>query len=100
MATALAGMLLVGCAGTATPGLSRSSQLLLEGQTVVISPLTAGTWTARTQDPKKTLPQNRAGAVRLREAIEAASGCKVTDSDYSSDGQQFDAQLSCGGKDQ
>ncbi len=100
IAASLAGLMLAGCATTATPGTPSSSQIFLDGQTVVIAPLTAGTWTARAPAPSKALPQTRASTAHLREAIEAASGCKVTDSDYSSDGRQFDAQLSCSGKDQ
>ncbi len=84
---------LTGCEGTAPETGDRT--LLIDGITVIVAPLTAGTWTARTQDRTRALPQTIDGTALLRRAIEGASGCRVTDSDYAEGGRQFDAQLDC-----
>ena len=69
--------------------------VLVDGQRYDIGPLTDSTWTAISQ-PGASVP-NSGAAHRLAvlQAIERASGCKVSDSDYSLEGRQLDAQLDC-----
>ena len=57
--------------------------VLVDGQRYDIGPLTDSTWTAISQ-PGASVP-NSGAAHRLAvlQAIERASGCKVSDSDYS-----------------
>lgn len=86
---------LAGCATTtADPPAKRVS---IDGRTYLVSQLTAGTWTATSQGATQ-LPSTPQGRTALREAIEKTSGCKVTDSDYSRSGMQFDAQVDCAGQ--
>ena len=68
---------------------------VVDGQRYDIGPLTESTWTAISQ-PGASVP-NSGAAHRLAvlQAIERASGCKVSDSDYSLEGRQLDAQLDC-----
>lgn len=87
---------LLGCASPKPD--AGATTLTVDGVGIVITPLTAGTWTARTQDRATLLPRGPAGTAQLRRAIESASGCRVTDSDYSEGGRQFDAQLACSGQ--
>ena len=61
----------------------------------VLTPLTAAPWTATASRPAGSLPTDAASQKLLRQAIEKASGCKVTDSDFSRDNRQFDAQVDC-----
>ncbi len=69
----------------------------LGGRTYLISQLTAGTWTAAASGLlRKTLADDAADKAALLSAIEKTSGCKVTDSDYSRQGMQLDAQVDCG----
>jgi hypothetical protein len=84
---------LSGCAtmGAADPPAQRVS---IEGQTYLVSQLTAGTWTA-TSAGATQLSSTPAGRAALLQAIEKTSGCKVTDADYSRSGMQFDAQVDC-----
>ncbi|WP_341904515.1 hypothetical protein [Polaromonas sp. YR568] len=84
---------MTGCASSTPEAGART--LVIDGITVIVAPLTAGTWTARTQDRATVLPQTTDGTALLRRAIEGASGCRVTDSDYAEGGRQFDAQLDC-----
>ena len=87
------------CACTASPfaGDAAAQQVSLGGKTYLISQLTAGTWTATLAGPLKPMAQDAASKAALLAAIEKASGCKVTDSDYSRQGMQLDAQVDCGG---
>lgn len=92
-----------GIIGCAAPPFSPNSgdpavhKVSVSGESYSISQLTASTWTATAAGSSKVLAKTAAGAAGLRQAIEKASGCKVTDSDYSRDGSQFDAQVDCGG---
>ena len=69
--------------------------LVVDGQRYEIGQLTESTWTAISQ-PGASVP-NSGAAHRLAvlQAIERASGCRVTDSGYSLAGRQLDAQLDC-----
>ena len=69
--------------------------LVVDGQRYEIGRLTESTWTAISK-PGASLP-NSGAAHRLAvlQAIERASGCRVSDSGYSLAGRQLDAQLDC-----
>lgn len=91
--TALASITLAGCAASA--GDPPSHRVSVEGRTYLISQLTAGTWTATAPGSTAGVNRSSAGRAALLQAIEQRSGCKVTDSDYSRDGMQLDAQIDC-----
>lgn len=82
------------CSGLVTPHSGASQQLSLDGQNYRVEQITASTWTATPlagpTDPK---PQ----AASLVQAIEKASGCKVSDSSFSQQGAVLSAQVDCGG---
>ena len=61
----------------------------------VITQLTASTWTLATSGTRRLLPSTSTAKAALLDAIEKHSGCKVTDSDYASQGSQLDAQVDC-----
>jgi hypothetical protein len=83
---------LAACAAAGDPPSHRVS---VDGQTYLISQLTAGTWTATAPGAAKEVAGSPAGRAALLQAIEQRSGCKVTDSDYSRNGTQLDAQVDC-----
>lgn len=89
--TLLFGAWLAGCATSRDP---LAQRVTVEGRTYLLSPLTAGTWTATSPaaSPIATTPSVRTA---LLAAIEQRSGCKVTDADYSRSGMQLDAQVDC-----
>lgn len=92
---ALVTLCLGACAWMASPA---EYQVSVEGEPYVLSQLTAGTWTALSTGlttPSASKPSARAA---LLQAIERASGCKVTESDYSREGRQLDAQVDCGSR--
>ena len=95
---ACAVLCLGGCAGPGA-GEPPSHPVSVEGQTYLISQLTAGTWTAIAPSPagSNAISSPSARSALLR-AIELRSGCKVTDADYSRNGQQLDAQVDCAGR--
>jgi hypothetical protein len=86
---------LAGCAAPGTPD-PAAQRVNVEGRTYLVSPLTAGTWTA-TATPAGEIPSSPSTRAALMQAIEKSSGCKVTDADYSRGGMQFDAQVDCAG---
>jgi hypothetical protein len=88
----LAGISLAGCATAGDPPAHRVS---VEGRTYLISQLTAGTWTATAPGAAREVAGSPSGRAALLQAIEQRSGCKVTDSDYSRNGTQLDAQVDC-----
>ena len=85
------------CAMIASPGDPATHKVVVSGETYWVSQLTASTWIATSIGVAKPLSTTAAGTAGLRQAIEKTSGCKVTDSDYSREGRQFDAQVDCGG---
>jgi len=92
---ALASLCLGACAWVAAPA---GHKVSVEGEPYVLSQLTAGTWTAISTAvvaPSASRPSSQAALVQ---AIEQASGCKVTGSDYSREGRQLDAQVDCGSR--
>ncbi|MCZ8254307.1 MAG: hypothetical protein O9327_01335 [Polaromonas sp.] len=88
-----AAVALWGCAATA--GDPPSHRVSVEGRTYLISQLTAGTWTASSPNAAAAVSGSPSGRAALLQAIEQRSGCKVTDSDYSRNGTQLDAQVDC-----
>lgn len=80
-----------------TPPLPATT-MQIGGEAYIINQLTASTWTASAKAGNKPLPATPAGQAALRDAIEKTSGCKVSDSDYSRQGLQFDAQVECGSR--
>ena len=67
--------------------------LRMGGDSYVIRQLTASTWTATTSGLTRVLADDaKAGVLN---AIERSSGCRVTDSDFSLQGRQLDAQVDC-----
>ncbi len=86
----------IGVAACATTGgETPSHRVSVEGRTYLISQLTAGTWTATAPGSTAGVNRSSSGRAALLQAIEQRSGCKVTDSDYSRDGMQLDAQIDC-----
>lgn len=71
--------------------------LTLNGEAYSFRQITEGTWTANTDGKRKVLPGAPSDTAALQQAVEKLSGCTVTDSDYSRQGTQFDAQVSCAG---
>ena len=69
----------------------------LGGEDFFLRQITESTWIANSAENKKILAGTPAATALLRKAVEAVSGCTVTDSDYSRQKMQFDAQVSCAG---
>lgn len=90
----LAGIGLAGCAANGA-GEPPAHRVNVEGRTYLISQLTAGTWTATAPGAASEVAGSPSGRTALLQAIEQRSGCKVTDSDYSRNGMQLDAQVDC-----
>ncbi len=74
---------------------STSSTVTIAGASYVIAQLTAGTWIATAAGSPRVISGSTPGKAALLSAIEQASRCKVTDSDYSRQGMQLDAQVDC-----
>ena len=68
---------------------------VVEGQRYDIGPLTESTWTAISQPDARVPNSGAAHRLAVLQAIERASGCRVSDSDYSLEGRQLNAQLDC-----
>ena len=85
------------CAMIPSPGEAVAHKVSVNGETYLVSQLTASTWIATSAGVAQPWPTTAAGTAGLGQAIEKTSGCKVTDSDYSREGRQFDAQVDCGG---
>ena len=85
-----------GCTSNAPADKTAGRIMLIGGDGYIVEQLTAGTWTAIPQTTGAA-PKTFANKAALLSAIEEASGCKVTDSDYSQGGKQLDAQVNCPG---
>ena len=70
-------------------------KLSVAGQPYLLRQLTAGTWTASAPGEASLVSSTSLNRAALLQAIEKISGCKVTDSDYSHQGAQLDAQVDC-----
>jgi hypothetical protein len=97
LAAALVGLIAVAGCAPAAPSRGPSGRvMLIGGEGYIVEQLTAGTWSATAVDNRQPAAQPATRSALL-DAIEAASGCKVSDSDYSQGGQQLDAQVNCPG---
>ncbi|MDO8458984.1 MAG: hypothetical protein Q7T07_18950 [Burkholderiaceae bacterium] len=67
----------------------------MDGRTYQIGQLTNSTWIATPSGIGKPLAITPSSRSALLDAIAKASGCKVTDSDWSRQGLQLDAQVDC-----
>lgn len=84
------------CALTGPGGdLPDRSAVVVDGQLYDIGRLTESTWTAISQPGASTPTNGAAHRIAVTQAIERTSGCKVTDSDYSLEGRQLNAQVDC-----
>ena len=88
----------VNFSSAALPADSQAQTVSVEGRSYLISPLTASTWTATTKGAARPIDNSASGMAALLQAIEKTSGCKVTDSDFSRQGLQLDAQVDCGAR--
>lgn len=87
-----------GCSMIQMPGEPVAHKVSVNGEAFILRQLTESTWTANSSGILKTLAGTSSSTAALREAVEKTSGCKVTDSDFSRQGKQFDAQVDCGSK--
>ena len=83
------------CALRPPPHLPGAQSTYAGGTAYVITQLTASTWTLTMPDLRILLPTGPEGQAALRVAVEKHTGCKVTDSNYASQGLQLDAQVDC-----
>ena len=95
---AVASASLGACALMPLPHEAATHKVSVNGENHLLTQITDSTWTARSAGRLKPLASTPARTAALRLAVEEASGCKVTDSDYSGQGRQFDAQVDCGSK--
>lgn len=86
------------CALIPLPGEPAAHRVTVGGDSYIVKQITEGTWTANSTGSPKALANTPAGTAALRLAVEKTSGCTVTDSDYSREGKQFDAQVNCPGR--
>ncbi len=86
------------CALPTSPGEPVAHKVNVDGAPYLLSPLTASTWTATAVGITRPLASRSSSRAALLQAIEKISDCKVTDSDYSRQGRQLDAQVDCGSK--
>lgn len=70
----------------------------INSESYLINQLTASTWTASATGLTRLLAGDSSNRKALLQAIEKISGCQVTDSDYSRQGMQLDAQIDCGSR--
>ena len=94
---ALSGLILCACSANPVAQIYPQQKVQVSGDTYLISQMTAGTWMAVAQDTGKPVPRTLTGRALLLNAIAKTSGCKVTDTNYSPDGLQLDAQVDCDG---
>ncbi|MEO5660348.1 MAG: hypothetical protein ABIQ90_11225 [Polaromonas sp.] len=84
------------CSWLSLPGEPVAHKVTVNGENYTLKQITESTWTASATGGFQPLKATSDGTTALRHAIEKTSGCKVTDSDYSRQGMQFDAQVECG----
>lgn len=95
---AAASVLLSACTLPSAPGEPVAHKVNVDGALYLLSQLTASTWTATTAGTARPLVTSLSHQAALLRAFEKTSGCKVTDSDYSRQDMQLDAQVDCGNK--
>ena len=76
-------------------GLPGRSAAVVDGQLYDIGPLTESTWTAISQPQTGLRTAGAVHRIAVILAIERTSGCRVTDSDYSIEDRQLNAQVDC-----
>ena len=94
----VASLCLGACTLTATGNRPLQHRVMVDGKPYTITQLTASTWTAIAASPALDTPAAapaRAHRAALLRIIEQTSGCKVSDSDYSNQPAQLDAQVDC-----
>lgn len=87
--------MLTGCGLQERQAESPPQTVQLDGQTYRIEQITASTWLAHAPRGLAEGPEKTAVLVK---AIEKASNCKVTDSNFSAQGTVLNAQVDCGSK--
>ena len=92
---AIASAGLSACALIPLPNEPVAQKISVNGETYILKQITDSTWTANPEGILKTMASTPASTAALRLAVEKTSGCKVTDSDYSRQDRQFDAQVDC-----
>jgi ABC-type glycerol-3-phosphate transport system substrate-binding protein len=95
LAAVLMTALLSACGGMREAQGSAAQKVELNGLTYQVEQITASTWTAR---PPAGLANSAQQSVALVQAIEKASGCKVTDSSPGQQGTALNAQVDCGSR--
>ncbi len=86
-------------AGKPGSDLTTRSAVVVDGQPYEIGQLTESTWTAISKAGSGAAANSSiAHRSAVLQAIERVSGCKVTDSDYSPQARQLDAQVDCAGR--
>lgn len=82
--------------GGTTAGLTARQTVVIDSTTYDVGQLTESTWTAIARSPIVASNKESAGhRAALLTEIERFSKCRVTDSDYSREGRQLDAQIDC-----
>lgn len=86
---------LAACSGRVNPQPAAVQQVHLDGLDYRVEQLTASTWTATTP---AGLSGHQPRPASLVQAVEKASGCKVTDNSFSQQGAVLSAQVDCGSR--
>lgn len=84
-----------GCAMLALTTEPASRRVTVGSESFMVRQITESTWTVSATGNRQILTETPATTAALEQAVEMVSGCRVTDSDYSRQGTQFDAQVSC-----
>lgn len=87
---------LTACSGLTVSPNAESQLVELDGQAYRVEQITASTWTATL--PAAARADRRLPNASLVQAIEKASGCKVTDSNIGQQGAVLNAQVDCGSR--
>jgi ABC-type glycerol-3-phosphate transport system substrate-binding protein len=86
---------LTACSGLPGSQTGASHKVELDGLNYRVEQITASTWTAT---PPPGLAEAKLKAASLVQAIEKASGCRVTDSSVGQQGAVLNAQVDCGSR--
>lgn len=93
---ALTSLGMSGCTMLAPGSAAPARKVTVGGESYVVTQITESTWTASATGNQKILSETSGMTASLQQAVEMVSGCRVTDTNYSRQGKQFDAQVSCG----
>ena len=94
---AASALCLSACALPSATG-TAEQRVSIDGRTYQIGQLTNSTWIVTPSGIGKPFAITQSSRSALLDAIAKTSGCKVTDSDWSRQGLQLDAQVDCGSK--